>query len=265
VNWDRYNELVALRSEGRIEESMAGLAELFEQDEDRLNKALVLIEIAEGLRQLGHSADARRKLNEATALLGQSHEYYPRAAFQLALLDMVEGDWKGMLKRLDDLLKSHTPTLKMEDHRDLLEEVQRRRGMALAKLGRFAEARPLLESARSNTYDRVATLAYLGACDYELKDFDGAMEVYNELLSTESSPDDSIFRAQAHYHRAIIFWRRGQAARAKFELEQCLACPNRGEIRDDNLLGWLIDVCKELMLVEEVTRYAELLKERKTQ
>jgi tetratricopeptide (TPR) repeat protein len=257
MNWERYNALVALRDDGHIEESMAGLAELIDEDADSLNKALVLMEIANGLRQLRRPSDARRKLSEACELLGPTHEYYPRAAFQVALLDMDEENWKGALKTLDDILEQHARVMHTEDHRDLLEEVQRRRGIALTKLGRFREARPLLESLHLQEYDRVATLGYLGVCDFELKDYDAAMKVYEELLSLDPG---SVFRAYANYHRGIILFSKGQLARAKSEFEQCLACPERGDIPDQNLLRWLIDTCKGLNLEAEAARYAEMLK-----
>jgi tetratricopeptide (TPR) repeat protein len=258
MNWERYNTLVALRDSGHIEESMAGLAELFEEDSEPLNKALVLIEIANGLRLLKRRSEARHRLGAACELLGPKHEYYPRAAFQAALIDMDEENWKGALRKLDDILEHHANVLKTEDHKDLFEEVQRRRGMALTKLGRFGEARPLLESVRGIEYDRIATLSYLGVCDFELKDWNAALDVYEALLSIE--PDYSVFHAYANYHRGIILFHRGQLARAKSEFEQCLVCPDRGDISDNNLLTWLTDTCNGLNLSKEAARYAGMLR-----
>jgi tetratricopeptide (TPR) repeat protein len=257
INWERYNDLIALRDSGQVHEAISGLSKLAETDDDPSTKAIVLIGIANGLRQLKFLSDARRKIAEACTLLGPKHEYYPRAVFQAALLDMDEKDWKGALKKLDYILEKYESVLHMEDHRDILEEIQRRQGMALTKLKRFREARPLLQSVRVLEYDRAATLCYLGVCDFELADYDGALEVYDELLSLHPC---SVFRAYAHYHRGIILFKRGQLARGKAEFEQCLACPDRGEIQAENLLGWLIDTCKGLNLTEDVTRYATLLR-----
>jgi tetratricopeptide (TPR) repeat protein len=257
MNWQRYNELVALRDSGRIEESIAGFFGLCVANEDPLSRAVVLMAIANGLRQLKRVADARHKIAEACELLDPKHEYYPRAAFQAALLDMDDENWRGALKKLDDILEKYETVMRTEDHRDLLEEVQRRRGMALTELERFREARPLLESLRLVEYDRAATLCYLGVCDFELKDHDAAMEVYNELLALDS---DSVFRAYAHYHKGTILFQRGQLARAKSQFEQCLACPDRGDIPVENLVELLVDTCKGLNLTGDVARYAELLK-----
>jgi tetratricopeptide (TPR) repeat protein len=258
VDWDRYNELITLRDSGRIEEAIGELTRLGDGETDPRNKAIILIAIAGGLRQLSRFSDARLQINEACAILGPEHESYPRAAFQAALLDIDQENWKGALKRLDDIRRKFASVLQVEDHKDLMEEVERRRGMALTKLGRFQEARQLLESVRLLEYDRVATLGYLGACDFELKDYDAAMEVYQELLSLEPS---SVFQAYANYHRGTILFQRGQLARAKFEFEQCLSCPDRGEIPDDNLLQWLIDTCKGLNLERDAARYAQMRKQ----
>ncbi len=257
MNWERYNDLIALRDSGRINEAIAELAILGDVETDRATKAVVLTEVASGMASLGRLSDARRKLNEACALLGPEHEFYPRALFEVARLDMREENWKGALKKLDDISEKYSVVLQTEDHKDLFEEVQRRRGIALTKLKRFREARSLLKSVSLAEYDRVATLCYLGVCDFELKEYDSAMQTFEELLSLDPS---SIFRAYANYYRGTVLFQRGQLARAKSEFEECLACPDRGEIPEDSLLGWLVDASRGLNLDDEVARYLELQK-----
>ena len=73
--------------------------------------------------------------------------------FQIALLDMDEQNWNGALRKLNEISERYADVLRNESHRDLMEEVQRRRGMALAELRRFREARILLEGVRAIEYD----------------------------------------------------------------------------------------------------------------
>jgi len=236
-----------------------GLEELLQQDIDPLSQALVLMEISNGLSRLQRYRDARQKLMKASKLLGPNHEYYPRVAYHLALIDMEEKNWRGALNRFDDILESYAAILHMPDHDDLLEGTELNRAVALGKLGRYQEARPLLEEARRNKQNRTIILSYLGACDFELGHYDAAIEAYDELFSITGEPMDSVFRAQAHYHRGVMFFRRDQLARAKSEFEQCLACPDRGEIQNANLLGWLVDLSRKLGLDDDVKRYSTLL------
>ncbi len=261
MDWDRYFELVKLRDSGHVEEAILELAKLGEGAEDRLSEALVLIEIANGLRLLERNSDARRKIAEACQLLGPQHECYPRAAFLAAEVDMDEENWKGALKKLDEILEKYTPVLHTDDHKDLLEKVQQNRGIALTQLKRFREACAVLETLRSVEYERVATLCYLGICEFELGDPEGAKRDFQQMLSLDPN---SIFQATAHQYLGVMFLRQGQLARAKFEFERCLACPDRGTLREADLLKWLVDSSNGLNLRDDAARYSEMLKKART-
>jgi tetratricopeptide (TPR) repeat protein len=269
MNWDRFNELTALQDAGRIDkdsvridEATAELTKLADAETDPLAKSIALIAVADGLVSLKRFSDARRKINEACKVVGPDHEYYPRAAFKAAMLDMHEKNPKGALKKLDEILEKYGAVLGMEDHRDLLDEVDRNRGIALADLKRCREAIPILERYRSEPYDHDRTLYYLGACEFELKDFDVAKRDFQEMLSLEPNP---AFQAYAHRYLGTIFNREGQLARAKAEFEKCLACPDRGDTSEAYLLDWLIDCSKALNLLDEVERYSEMRKKLPTQ
>ena len=263
MDWEQYFQLVKLRDSGRIEEAIRKLTRLAEETEDRVGKALATMAVAAGLRDLGRLADARCKIRETCELLSPQHEFYPRAMHQTAVLDMDEGDWNGALKRLDEILKRNTSILQMQEHKDLLEEVQRCRGIALAELRRFREARAILEPYRSEPYEKERTLYYLGACEYELGDFGAAQRDFGEILTLEPTP---VYRAYAgeylsriFYNLGSIFYKKGQIARAKTEFEKSLACPNRDNSRDETLLKWLISASKALNQVEDAARYSEIL------
>jgi tetratricopeptide (TPR) repeat protein len=257
IDWARYFELVNLRDAGQVEEAILELTKLGEKTQDRVGRALAFLEVANGLRTLRRVSDARHKIRQACELLGAQHEFYPRAALQAAVLDLDEGNAKGALRKLDAILKNHMPVLQMEQHKDLLEEAQRNRGIALAELRRFHEARTILEPFRSEPYERERNLYYLGACAYELGDFSAARRDFEEMLNLEAPPT---FRAYAHEYLGRIFYDSGQIARAKIVFEECLAFSVRDRNRDEILLKWLISLSKELNQTEDTARYSEMLR-----
>ena len=98
-------------------------------------------------------------------------------------------------------------------------------------------------------------------CDFELKEFEGARQVFQELLSLQPAP---AFRAYAHYYLGIIHFRENQFARAKTEFESSLATTDRWKLSEDNLLQWLISSSKALNLIRDVERYTELRRNAQT-
>lgn len=261
MNWENLNQIVALRTSGRVEESIAKLEELRVSERDTLANAIALMEIVNGLRLLKRHSEARTKIDEACALLGPEHEFYPRLAFLDALIEMDNNSWKSALSKLDLMFERYQTILRSEDHGDLLDEVQRNRGTALMNLQRFAEAVPLLESVRSIEFDREATLCDLGVCQFKLREYDSAKETFEELLSLGPN---SRFRANAHYNLGIIMFYKGFVAKGKREFEECLRCPDRVPLSDDNLLDWLITCSKELAEPSEVQKYTEMKESLRT-
>jgi tetratricopeptide (TPR) repeat protein len=258
MNWDRYNELMAQQDSERVEEVIANLNELGSAETDPQCKATILISVANVFRRIGRFSDARINIQKAMALLGPSDQYYPRAAFQDALLDMHEHNWKIALKKLGEILNKFRPILEIEDHEDLFDEVQRNRGIALAEVKQFSEALSILKAYRSEPYDRERTLYYIGACKFELGDFDSARLAFEDILSLNCS---SIFQAYAHRYLGEIFFRNEKLPWAKAEFEKSLACPDRDKSSDVSVLTWLVNLSKSLNLEKDVAHYSEMLEE----
>lgn len=257
MDWERFSQLVKLRDSGHVEEAILELSRLAEETEDRLGKALALMEVVNGLRLLGRISDARDKVRDACELLGARHEFYPRVALQAAVLDLDEGNAKGALKKLDEILRKYIAVLQMEDHKDLLEEVYRNRGIALAELKRFREARPILERYRSEPYERERNLYYLGATEYELGDFGAAQSDLETMLTLNPT---TVFRTYASEYLGRILYDNGQIARAKAQFEKCLASADRDKGHDEILLKWLVSSSKALNQTGDAARYSEMLK-----
>jgi len=107
MDWERLAQLVQLRDSGNVEEAISELARLADKTNDKTGKAIVIMELVNGLRVLGRVHEARRRIRDACELLGKKHNFYPRVAFQDAHLDMYEGSWKSALKKLDTVLREH--------------------------------------------------------------------------------------------------------------------------------------------------------------
>jgi tetratricopeptide (TPR) repeat protein len=257
MDWNRQQELTTLIEQGRFDEVEAELTNLADAETDPLAKAVILWMISDGLRFQSRFSAALSKLDEACATLGSTHETYPRLLLAKAVMDIDQKNWKAALKKLNHIIKTQSTLLKIEDNADVFQEVQRNRGIALFELGRDADALPLLESVRSTDYQRERTLYSIAAANIQLSNLDAAILAFQELLTLNPS---SVYRSYAHYNIGRIHYDRRQLARAKMEFEECLACPDRGNLNDKHILQALVYTCQALNLEEDASRYAEVMR-----
>jgi tetratricopeptide (TPR) repeat protein len=257
IDWEYFIQMMASESPGQVEDSIVDVEKLLSEGEDCLTKAAGLMTIAKGLRKLGRYPEAILKVDQICELLGPENEYYPRAAFARASIEMEQGNTQEALARLDEIMERFGRLLSTTEHLDLLQEIQQDRGSILTGLKRFRTAVPILESVREVETGKDAVLCDLGMCYFELAEFDSAKSAFEELLSLEPN---SSFKAYAHYYIGMVMYRRGKLAWAKQEFEKSLACPDRFKLSEDNLLHWLVNTSKALNLDSEVARYSEMRK-----
>lgn len=80
----------------------------------------------------------------------------------------AESDNEGALQKLDGLLSRYPKRLSTEHFRGICQQLQTYRGLLLANLDRWDEAKPFLENAVSpHAWPNIVTL-YLGQCYYSL-------------------------------------------------------------------------------------------------
>jgi tetratricopeptide (TPR) repeat protein len=257
MNRDQFNELIALRNAGNAETVIPELAKFSEAETDVATKALILWEISNSLGMLNRFSDSRDKLREADRLVGRRHSMSLRIALAFAQLDIEEGKWKHALRKLDKLAKEYDLELNLDENSDVKEQVSLNRGIALVEVKRFQEALQILLPLRSIEHGRERALYSLGACQFELKQFEAAQLDFEELLSLSPS---SIFQAYAHYYLGKILYQFGQLARAKSELEACLACSDRGNVSEKIVLQGLLYCSQGLNLNKDAAAYSEKLK-----
>jgi tetratricopeptide (TPR) repeat protein len=257
IDWENFIQRMTSESSKEVENSIAEVDKLLSDEHDCLTKAAGLMTIAKGMRKLGRYPEAILKIDQIGELLGPENEYYPRAAFARASIEMDQGNASEALARLDEIMERFGRLLSTTEHLDLLHEIQQDRGSILTGLKRFRTAVPILESVREVETGKEAVLCDLGMCYFELAEFDLAKSAFEELLSLEPN---SAFKAYSHYYIGMIMYRRGKLAWAKQEFDKSLACPDRFKLSEDNLLHWLVNTSKGLNLDSEVARYSEMRK-----
>jgi hypothetical protein len=91
----------------------------------------------------GRTQQARQVLKTARPLFLKSDEAQLRADLIEVQINSVEDKWSHVLPSLDRMLRKYVEILQDPQTRDVYEEIQLRRGMRLAFLGRFREASPV--------------------------------------------------------------------------------------------------------------------------
>lgn len=257
MDWKRFGELVALSDSGDRETAIHGLSALVKPSETNEDNASVLLIIGACEKELGRFDRARRTLNRARSLADKDSWIQPRAIFFDASTDMSEGKWRDALGKLDVIEGDYYPLLHRSETQDLLEEVCRKRGMALYELNRLSEARPLLERAVGVEYERAAALYYLGRCCYDLGDLDKARESLEKALILDLHPT---YQPSAHYVLGLTYHWRGQNARAISEFEWCLEHDKEHRVAKWKILTGLLNASKALGLNENASRYSKMLR-----
>jgi tetratricopeptide (TPR) repeat protein len=258
MDWERFNQLVALSDVGRGEEALNGLRRLISASESQEDNASVLLIIGACQKEMGQFDQARNTFAEARSLADRDSWVHPRALFFGASIDVIQGKWKSALPKLDTVIRNYRSIISQPEHHDLYEETQRYRGMALYELGKPTEARPLLEEAATEEYDRSRTLYYLGRCCYDLGDLDRAKDSLREALKLDLQP---VCKPSAHYVLGLAYFWLGQSAWAVPEFEWCLEHDTQRLVQKWKVLTALVNAAKALGIQKDVDRYSKMLRE----
>jgi tetratricopeptide (TPR) repeat protein len=242
---------------GKMDETIAELSRIRTSTTDLVERGVISLAIAEGLRWLGRPSEARQLIRDAYADLSREHELLPRVVFADALVEIYLGQWKQALEKLEQITKSFPAVLQDPENVDFLEEISRYRGYALVELERYSEARPLLESIAFQEYDRPTALYYLGICNFELGEPSKAKILLTEGLTLGLHP---VYEVSARYHIALISNRSQQYAWAKLELEKCLKQSDSGRVPRNSIIAALAKVSTALGQHEDADRYSRMLR-----
>ena len=256
--WERFQELRALSESGENEKALAGLQELLTNSECSDVRDAASVWASLSLRNLGQLKEAKKFLDQAVARIDKKSESYAWLLMCSAFLDFDEGNWKSALAKFDALLTDYATLLRLPENYRNLEDLNRKRGIALLGLDRPKEARPLLEHAATLDSEPALVSYCLGKCCYKLGEFERAEHF---LLRSLQYNLEVNYAADAHYHLGMAYYRQFKHAWAVQEFDWCLNYDASRQVPRAYVLTGLINASKALGLERDVTRYSEMLRQ----
>ncbi len=261
---ERFEHALALRDSGKAEEAVRELRKLVESTPDPDERASLVLNQSTCLSILGRFREAREQSDRARQI-SRNPDVWARADFGEACISSSEGKCDEAIRKFDCLLDKYRRILHTPENEDLYRETQIRRGLLLAGVGRFREARTVLEESLvfvDSTGDRDDLLCNLGRCYFELGYRDRAEETFLGLLKTGPSSAHVVW---AHFFLGVIYSREGAHPKALLEFEWCLARAEEGQIPKANLFLWLAAASRNLGFEDDAKSYEKLADTEKSQ
>ena len=257
MDWYRYQAAIKLGGAGKLEESLAELQMLVGTSTNEGDNEAVLFAIAHCLRNLHRYEDARHYVTKVYATLNEANPTYPYVMFLEASIDEDTHHFEKALSKFDRILEKY-PAIHTDPHYDELKiSIPGMRGITLAGLKRYSEARTLLENAVRDAYWKERTLFYLGACCYELRDFAQARRYLTESLTLDMIPS---YKTIARFYLAMTYLAQRKFAAARDEFEWCFRHQDEATMRQDHLIKGLVRALEGLGLYDEAKRYSDMLR-----
>jgi tetratricopeptide (TPR) repeat protein len=259
MDMERFQQAIALRDGGRVEEALRELAALTDSTPDPEEKASILGNQCTCLTILGRYEEARQRLALArrVAPRTQMHLYLD---FAEAYLLSQEGKWDKSLESLERLQRGYSALFQTPEHRGLYEQVQILRGGVLRVLTRFREARTVLEECLRyclSEGDERYVIYNLGVCYQNLGERALSKQSLVTALRKGLQGHDAV---SAHYCLGTIYSAEKAYAKALLEFEWCLAHVEEGQIPEAHICEWLASTARTLGMEEDAERYARLVK-----
>ncbi len=208
-----------------------------------------------------------RRFDESRKQLALALEQAPEDPDIHIQYDFIEGslyDQEGKpseaFVRLTAMLSNYSERLAHPAFRFMYEDLQLRRGLALARLESFGEAIPLLKEALS--FDlarehRSDVLSNLGLCYLELREFELAKDRFLEAAAIGLTRE---WVGQVHFGLGVTYFYTNLFQEAKREFRLCEEHAAEYQLAIVSVYAWLSRVCKLLGEGSESERYARLAK-----
>lgn len=245
---------------GRTEEAARGFHSVAEDADDPDEKAAALANEHNCYCQLGQLDRANEVMLQMRALPLQDKFVRMVVDFGDASMTAQMGNLQEGALKFERLLETNQELLGSSEHRDLYEDIQERRAFALAGLGRYSDALPILKEALSFTTDGSDPQFvhfYLGVCHDAASESNLARE---EFLRAISLGLNGQFEASARYRLAMIYFMSRAFAQAKLHLESALAVP--GGVADVQLRKYIFQglsrTCHYLGEFQDEQKYLKL-------
>jgi tetratricopeptide (TPR) repeat protein len=256
-----YEEARALVSSGDCRKASEHFKLLATRSKDSAEKANFLIERAECLRQLGEFENASAAVVEAKQLVGNDEISSDQIDYLAATLLIPQGKYEEGVRALLIISKKYSNTLDGEG-RELYEQAQIQCGFGLMSLGRYADARIILEEVVSfglpSEYRRDVH-SQLGSCYFELGLYSLAREQFQEVQALGVSDE---WAPAYHYEFGFTLYELSEFAAAKRGLLLCLQSGTHGP-RQSYVYKLLAATYRQLGDPEQARLYQEAAKPSK--
>ena len=232
---DKCEATLKLLEAGDYEAARATFHELAIKAAANENKSAFTLGELLALVRLGRTSEARRLLELSDSFLRETDEGQVRAALIEVQIDSVEDNWSRVLPSLERMLRKYKKILSDPQLRDVYEEIQLRRGMRVAFLGRFRKALPILEEVVLFNNPSLLSGEFwyeMGKCYVHAGDFEKAGEAYSKALGYGL---DDVRASHAHWELAVILMRNESHARALDELGLAEKHANTANIEKTNI------------------------------
>jgi tetratricopeptide (TPR) repeat protein len=234
------------------------IAEPWDKAELLYHEALFLLEMGEVRQSRLRLEDFEKALSLLIEL--QPDNYRSDRAISLTVMALYaevkilfaeERDAQA-LQVLENLLSRYPKHLSLPLCREIFNDIEVYRGLILANLGRWKEAKYFLEnSSPPKSWEAVFTF-YLGRCYYELKDYARAKPKLMEALQLGLTGE---WQARAHYVLGLVQYHLGDMKASKSEFEACLRSASAKYLSKIKIWEWLATTSQALGLDDEAARY----------
>lgn len=139
----KFEATLKLLEAGDYESARANFHELASEAQENETKCTYTLGELLALVRLGRTSEARQLLKVSRHFLSETDEGQARADLIEVQIDSVEDKWDHVLPSLERMASKYEQILREPHLRDVYEELQVRRGMRLASLGKLQEAAPI--------------------------------------------------------------------------------------------------------------------------
>lgn len=257
-----FQNAIRLRDTGCWDDAAREFHRLATQAHDRDEKAALLINEHRCYCDAGRPDIAERVLEQIRELTPNEPVVRLIVDFGEACMMIQAGRPSEGLEKFEDILCQYAAPLQ-HSHRYLYESVQKRRGVALASLGKHANAILILkEVSRFETLtveDKLEVYFYLGICYEELGRTALAKKNWRAAIDLGLKNE---LEAHAHYRIAITYFNAGAFAQTKHHLEVILkdCSGDMTNLPRQYLYEQLSQACSYLGEKENAERYMKMAK-----
>ena len=262
---ERLNESYRKFAEGACVEALQELQELAGEITEPWSKAALLYHQTLFLVEMGRISEARRRLEDFKRTLASLAEppedgYEDDLPHNLAIMTrytelrvlLAERKESEALRVLEELTALYPKQLSIAGFADIAKELETYRGLLLGDVGRWIEAKPLLESVIPPDAWKGVVSYYLGHCYYTMHDYERAK---GQLVKAMGLGLGDQWLGRAYYVRGLVEYHLGNLPEAKRELELCLKTATPEYLAATKVWEWLESISKSLGQYAEAKQY----------